>query len=46
MNKSKKEIKSNRIKFNTYCTFTEEKHEVKETIGQIFKDYIEKNKNS
>ena len=27
--------------FNTYCTFTEEKQEVKETIGLIFKDYLE-----
>ena len=27
--------------FNTYCIFTEEKQEVKETIGLIFKDYIE-----
>ena len=27
--------------FNTYCIFTEEKHEVKETIGLIFKDYLE-----
>ena len=28
--------------FNTYCIFTEEKQEVKETIGLIFKDYLEK----
>ncbi|MFR1777086.1 MAG: hypothetical protein ACLSW4_03415 [Clostridia bacterium] len=27
--------------FNTYCIFTEEKQEVKETIGLIFKDYLE-----
>ena len=27
--------------FNTYCIFTEEKKEVKETIGLIFKDYLE-----
>lgn len=27
--------------FNTYCIFTEEKQDVKETIGLIFKDYLE-----
>ena len=27
--------------FNTYCIFTEEKNDVKETIGLIFKDYLE-----
>lgn len=27
--------------FNTYCIFTEEKQEVKEKIGLIFKDYLE-----
>lgn len=27
--------------FNTYCIFTEERQEVKETIGLIFKDYLE-----
>ena len=27
--------------FNTCCIFTEEKQEVKETIGLIFKDYLE-----
>ena len=42
MNKSKKEIKGDKLEFNTYCIFTEEKQEVKEKIGLIFKDYIEK----
>ena len=28
--------------FNTYCIFTEENQEVKETIGLIFKEYLEK----
>ena len=42
MNKDKKEINIDKLEFNTYCIFTEEKHEVKETIGLIFKDYIEK----
>lgn len=31
-------------KFNTYCIFTKEKQEVKETIGLIFKDYLENTK--
>ena len=39
MSKDKKEI--NKLEFNTYCIFTEEKKEVKETIGLIFRDYIE-----
>ena len=41
MNKDKKEIKKDKLEFNTYCIFTEEKQELKETIGLIFKDYIE-----
>lgn len=41
MNKDKKETKTDKREFNTYCIFTEEKQEVKETIGLIFKDYIE-----
>lgn len=42
MNKNKKDIKKNKLEFNTYCIFTEEKQEVKETIGLVFKDYLEK----
>ena len=30
-----------KLEFNTYCIFTKEKKEVKETIGLIFKDYLE-----
>ena len=41
MNKDKKDNKKGKLEFNTYCIFTEEKQEVKETIGLIFKDYIE-----
>ena len=37
----KNNTKDNKLEFNTYCIFTEEKQEVKETIGLIFKDYIE-----
>ena len=35
-----KEYKKDKLEFNTYCVFTEEQ-ELKETIGLIFKDYIE-----
>ena len=41
MNKDKKETKIDKLEFNTDCIFTEEKQEAKETIGLIFKDYIE-----
>ena len=41
MNKDRKEIKSDKLEFNTYCIFTEEKQDVNETIGLMFKDYIE-----
>ena len=30
-----------RSEFNTYFIFTEEKQDVKETIGLMFKDYLE-----
>ena len=35
------ENSNSKLEFNTYCIFTEEKQELKETIGLIFKDYIE-----
>ena len=41
MNKDKQEIKSDKLEFNTYCIFTEEKQDVSGTIGLMFKDYIE-----
>lgn len=41
MNKDKKDNQKDKLEFNTYCIFTDEKQEVKETIGLIFKDYIE-----
>lgn len=42
MKKDKQIIKVDKLEFNTYCIFTEEKRDVKETVGLIFKDYIEK----
>ncbi len=41
MNKDKNNTKDNKLEFNTYCIFTEEKQDVSEAIGLIFKDYIE-----
>ena len=41
MNKDKQEIKSDKLEFNTYCIFAEEKQNINETIGLMFKDYIE-----
>ena len=41
MNEDNINTKDKKLEFNTYCIFTEEKQEVKETIGLIFKDYIE-----
>ncbi len=32
---------NNKLKFDTYCIFAEEKQKIEETIGLIFKDYIE-----
>ena len=42
VNKDKKDNPKDKLEFNTYCIFTEEKQDVKETVGLIFKDYIEK----
>ena len=41
MNEKKNNTKDNKLEFNTYCIFTEEKKDVKQTIGLIFKDYLE-----
>ena len=44
MNENKNNTKDNKLEFNTYCIFAEEKKNVKETIGLIFKDYLENTK--
>lgn len=33
--------KDNKLEFNTYCIFTEEKKDINETIGLIFKDFMD-----
>ena len=41
MNKIKKTTNENKLEFNTYCFFIEEEKDISQTIGLIFKDYIE-----
>ena len=41
MSEVKKTTKDNKLEFNTYCFFTEEEKDISQTIGLIFKDYIE-----
>jgi len=40
MNDDKSNTKDNELEFNTYCIFTEEKQDIKDTIGLVFKDYL------
>ena len=41
MNEDKSNTKDNKLEFNTYCIFTEDKQDIGDTIGLIFKDYLE-----
>ena len=41
MNEDENSTKDNKLEFNTYCIFTEEKQDIGETIGLVFKDYLE-----
>lgn len=41
MNEYKIITKDDKLEFNTYCIFTEEKQDIKDTIGLVFKDYLE-----
>ena len=41
MKKDKNNTKDNKLEFNTYCIFTEDKQDITETIGLVFKDYLE-----
>ena len=41
MNEDKNNTKDNKIEFNTYCIFTEDKQDIGETIGLVFKDYLD-----
>ena len=46
MNEDKNNTKNNKLEFNTYCIFTEEKQDIRDTIGLLFKDYLESIKDS
>ena len=41
MNDDKSNTKDNELEFNTYCIFTEDKQDIKDMIGLVFKDYLE-----
>ena len=41
VDKDKQEIKSDKLEFNTYFIFEENKQDINEIIGLMFKDYIE-----
>ena len=41
MNEDKNSTKDNKLEFNTYCIFTEDKQDIGNTIGLVFKDYLE-----
>ena len=41
MIEDKNRTKDNKLEFNTYCIFTEEKQNNGEAIGLVFKDYLE-----
>lgn len=41
MIEDKNKTKENKLEFNTYCFFTEDEKDIRQTIGLIFKDYIE-----
>ena len=41
MNEDNNDTKDNRLEFNTYCIFTEDKQDIKDTIGLVFNDYLE-----
>ena len=41
MNDDNINTKDDKLEFNTYCIFTEDKKDIKDTIGLVFKDYLE-----
>ena len=41
MNEDKSNTEDKKLEFNTYCIFTEEKQDIRDTIGLVFKDYLE-----
>ena len=41
MKENENSTKDDKLEFNTYCIFTEEKQDIRDTIGLVFKDYLE-----
>ena len=41
MNEDNINTKDDKLEFNTYCIFTEEEQNIGETIGLVFRDYLE-----
>lgn len=41
MNEDNINTKDDKLDFNTYCIFTEDKQDIKDTIGLVFKDYLD-----
>ena len=41
MNEDENNTNDSKLDFNTYCIFTEDKQDIKDTIGLVFKDYLE-----
>ena len=41
MNEDNINTKDDKLEFNTYCIFTEEKQDIGDIIGLVFKDYLE-----
>ncbi len=44
MSEKKDKKEKNKLPFNTYCIFSEEKQDISETIGLMFKDYLQNSK--
>ena len=44
MNTITDKTEKNKLDFNTYCIFLEDKINIKDTIGLIFNDYLENTK--
>ena len=41
MKENENSTKDDKLEFNTYCIFTEEKQDIRDTIGLVLKDYLE-----
>ena len=41
MSNDKNKTKDDKLEYNTYCIFTKDKQDIGDTIGLVFKDYLE-----